>query len=271
MRMLRHGRLIQRRLVERLTDVDHKSRYRLLAWARAIERWLRAVSREEPSYIRAAIVGQDLAQLAGVLDMLRRRGWATHEGLAFHHDPAPKYAWLPVEFVTGLGGTSPLSRIRDNGDASALRLAVDLYHEQLLPEYCAVPFEIMRKVHDRSAYGDFGAYRLWGFTCRGQVLSNQGNRAIINQVGRAKAGETQSEARARFDPLFKRLGASADLRLAGMAGLYCIVRCDERRRSTVSDLLGTWRYEGGRGRPHCASRLRFSRSRDQPSLGYVHC
>jgi hypothetical protein len=72
--------------------------------------------------------------------------------------------WLPNAFVDGITGeTPPLRRLRETGDAMALRLGVDLYSVHDLPNKGGVDPRCLHTVMELVHEAEVGAFGLWRF------------------------------------------------------------------------------------------------------------
>jgi hypothetical protein len=72
--------------------------------------------------------------------------------------------WLPTQLVTGAGREqTPLDIVREVGDVLALRLLVDLYDVQNLPEHWGINSSIIRQSWNRKKVGERGEWVIWGF------------------------------------------------------------------------------------------------------------
>jgi hypothetical protein len=72
--------------------------------------------------------------------------------------------WLPTQLVTGAASEqSPLDIVREMSDVLALRLLVDLYDAQNLPEHWGINPLIIRQDWNRTKVGERGEWVIWGF------------------------------------------------------------------------------------------------------------
>jgi hypothetical protein len=72
--------------------------------------------------------------------------------------------WLPTQLVTGAGREqTPLDIVREMSDVLALRLLVDLYDAQNLPEHWGINPLIIRQDWNREKVGERGEWVIWGF------------------------------------------------------------------------------------------------------------
>jgi hypothetical protein len=74
------------------------------------------------------------------------------------------FVWLPTQLVTGAGREqTPLDIVREMSDVLALRLLVDLYDVQNLPEHWGISSLIIRQTWNRKKVGERGEWVIWGF------------------------------------------------------------------------------------------------------------
>ena len=77
----------------------------------------------------------------------------------------PLSIWLPNALVDGAASeVPPIELIRQTRSLPALRLLVELYAVQFLPNYGGVPREMLRVIYDRLKIGARGPFVVWGFT-----------------------------------------------------------------------------------------------------------
>ena len=77
-------------------------------------------------------------------------------------EPVP--IWLPNTLVDGASNeVPPIELIRQTRSLPALRLLVELYEVQFLPNYGGVPRELLRVVYERLHVGERGPFVVWGF------------------------------------------------------------------------------------------------------------
>jgi hypothetical protein len=72
--------------------------------------------------------------------------------------------WLPNTLIDGAAGeVPPIELIRQTRSLPALRLLVELYAAQFLPNFGGVPRELLKVVFDRARVGEQGPFVVWGF------------------------------------------------------------------------------------------------------------
>jgi hypothetical protein len=72
--------------------------------------------------------------------------------------------WLPNTVIDGATDeVPPVELIRQTRSLPALRLLVELYAVQFLPNYGGVPRELLKVVFDRAKVGERGPFIVWGF------------------------------------------------------------------------------------------------------------
>jgi hypothetical protein len=110
------------------------------------------------------------------LDSLKARGIirecnGRRRGQSFELDTAAIAAltelltiWLPNTLIDGAAGeVPPIELIRQTRSLPALRLLVELYAAQFLPNFGGVPRELLKVVFDRERVGEQGPFVVWGF------------------------------------------------------------------------------------------------------------
>jgi hypothetical protein len=79
----------------------------------------------------------------------------------------PLTIWLPNTLIDGAAGeVPPIELIRQTRSLPALRLLVELYAAQFLPNFGGVPRELLKVVFDRARVGEQGPFVVWGFQSR---------------------------------------------------------------------------------------------------------
>jgi hypothetical protein len=72
--------------------------------------------------------------------------------------------WLPNTLIDGAGAeVSPIELIRQTRNLSALRLLVELYEVQFLPDFGGISREMLRREFERLHVGERGPFVVWGF------------------------------------------------------------------------------------------------------------
>lgn len=141
----------------------------------------------------------------GLMDCLepekRAKGWVKY-ALLPAIDPstgeilAPELMYLPNAFVDGAAGeTPPLERVRQTLSISVMRLAIDLYHYNALPESEGVSwrhgFGVWREF-ERSLIYERGAWRVFAFKA-GSLITTKAFRAALGYDGPERAQDFFSE------------------------------------------------------------------------------
>jgi hypothetical protein len=76
----------------------------------------------------------------------------------------PLTIWLPNTLIDGAADeVPPVELIRQTRSLPALRLLVELYAAQFLPNFGGVPRELLKVVFDRARVGEQGPFVAWGF------------------------------------------------------------------------------------------------------------
>src|SRR5262249_53049029 len=72
--------------------------------------------------------------------------------------------WLTNTLIDGAAGeVPPIELIRQTRSLPALRLLVELYAAQFLPNFGGVPRELLKVVFDRARVGEQRPFVVWGF------------------------------------------------------------------------------------------------------------
>jgi hypothetical protein len=76
----------------------------------------------------------------------------------------PLAVWLPNALIDGASNeVPPVELIRQTRSLPALRLLIELYAVQFLPNYGGVPRELLKVVFERTKVGQQGPFVVWGF------------------------------------------------------------------------------------------------------------
>jgi hypothetical protein len=76
----------------------------------------------------------------------------------------PLTTWLPNVLIDGAADeVPPVELIRQTRSLPALRLLVELYAVQFLPNFGGIPRELLKVVFDRAKIGEQGPFFVWGF------------------------------------------------------------------------------------------------------------
>ena len=76
----------------------------------------------------------------------------------------PLTIWLPNALIDGAAGeVPPIELIRQTRSLPALRLLVELYAAQFLPDHGGVSRELLKVVFERTKVGEQGPFVIWGF------------------------------------------------------------------------------------------------------------
>lgn len=107
---------------------------------------------------------------------LAGKGYARGTGNTFAPIPwdeeearRPDWVWLPNSLVDGAPGdaAAPIELVRRTQDALAMRLLVDLYHEQDLAEFGGLSWRVIRQGYDRERLAQVGPFIVWAFAPKG--------------------------------------------------------------------------------------------------------
>jgi hypothetical protein len=76
----------------------------------------------------------------------------------------PIEIWLPNTLIDGAAAeVSPIELIRQSRNLAALRLLVELYEVQFLPDFGGIPRQMLRAEFERLHVGERGPFVVWGF------------------------------------------------------------------------------------------------------------
>jgi hypothetical protein len=79
----------------------------------------------------------------------------------------PLAVWLPNALVDGASNeVPPVELIRQTRSLPALRLLIELYAVQFLPNYGGVPRELLKGLFERAKVGEQGPFVVWGFRAK---------------------------------------------------------------------------------------------------------
>lgn len=104
----------------------------------------------------------------GIVEQLpssrRRRAPYTLDDNAIVALTEPLAVWLPNALIDGASNeVPPVELIRQTRSLPALRLMIELYAAQFLPNYGGVPRELLKVVFERTKVGQQGPFVVWGF------------------------------------------------------------------------------------------------------------
>jgi hypothetical protein len=166
----------------------------------------------------------------------------------------PDLIWLPNDLVTGAGGeTPPVARVRQVQDVMTLRLLIDLYHAQELPEDGGVSRRVTYKRFERVRVGQRGEFNVWGFRETGSWVDWQLPVAACHR----REQLTQSEKKAGANPgtdYFRRQGHLIDLGLlewvptlfeSEAADAECLHPSGQCGTQSLEDRLGAAAHRAG--------------------------
>ncbi|WP_434626125.1 hypothetical protein [Azospirillum sp. B2RO_4] len=93
------------------------------------------------------------------------------EPIAWDEEEArrPDWVWLPNSLIDGALGdvAPPVEIVRRTQDVLALRLLVDLYHEQDLAEFGGLSWRTIRRSYEREQLAQAGPFIVWAFSPKG--------------------------------------------------------------------------------------------------------
>lgn len=90
--------------------------------------------------------------------------------------------WLPNELVDGVNDIdSPLEQVRQTQNVGALRLYIDLYGSQDLPEHGGVPRNIIWQTLERTRLSTCGNYVVWGWSAEKSWVRWSSPTTLVHQ------------------------------------------------------------------------------------------
>jgi hypothetical protein len=131
----------------------------------------------------------------------------------------PLAVWLPNALVDGASNeVPPLELIRQTRSLSALRLLIELYAVQFLPNYGGVPRELIKGVFERAKVGEQGPFVVWGFRSKHMTADRGLARPFMTGQFTTRDDGTRHDAGwdASFWPAVHTL---TDLRLVERVGM----------------------------------------------------
>ena len=128
----------------------------------------------------------------------------------------PLLVWLPNALIDGAAGeVPPVELIRQTRSLPALRLLIELYAVQFLPNYGGVPRDLLKVVFDREKVGEQGTFVVWGF--RANHMSSDRKLGTPFLTGKTEAnGRSDTAWKASFWPAVDNL---VDLGLVEKVGM----------------------------------------------------
>ena len=86
----------------------------------------------------------------------------------------PLAVWLPNALIDGAANEAPpVELLRQTRSLPALRLLVELYAAQFLPNYGGVPRGLLKREFDRFKVGQQGPFVVWGFRSEGTTTADR--------------------------------------------------------------------------------------------------
>jgi hypothetical protein len=98
----------------------------------------------------------------------------------------PLAVWLPNGLIDAAAGeVPPVELIRQTRSLPALRLLIELYAVQFLPNYGGVPRDLLKGVFERDKVGEQGTFVVWGFRSKSMQGSWKLVTPFLDQGGRS--------------------------------------------------------------------------------------
>ena len=107
----------------------------------------------------------------------------------------PFTIWIPNTVVDGAAGeVPPVELVRQTRSLPALRLLIELYGVQFLPNFGGVPRDLLKTVFDRAKIGEQGSFVVWGFKVKHTEASHELGRPFLSGRRTAIEGGTKDAA-----------------------------------------------------------------------------
>jgi hypothetical protein len=162
-----------------------------------------------------------------VEDLLERGVWKTtrkgkHPIYKAVHAPGSSAlpVWLPNSLIDGAAGeVPPIELVRQTRSLPALRLLIELYAVQFLPNYGGVPRDVLKGVFDRERIGEQGPFVVWGFRPR-NISAGHSDLARQFWTGKIEKRENGREQDTGWEATFwPAVHALVDLGLVERVGM----------------------------------------------------
>ena len=125
-----------------------------------------------------------------------KKGWLVEnaDGFAVREAPPPppppdrKMVWLPNALVKGIGGTSPIERVRQTSNALVLRMLVDLYRLQTLTSDGGIDRDVLYIPFKSECLGSIHEFNVWFFsranpsTLRGPLIDAYSREKVWSYI-----------------------------------------------------------------------------------------
>jgi hypothetical protein len=107
----------------------------------------------------------------------------------------PSAVWLPNALIDGAAQeVPPVELIRQTRSLPALRLLIELYAAQFLPDHGGAPRELLRQQFERVKVGERGPFTVWGFQPDRVTASSDLARPFLTGRLTKRADATQLDA-----------------------------------------------------------------------------
>ena len=226
----------------RQTGTGARPKYELLPWAEVASRFREPLSAFEQQAFDLVNLGKALphghlvnaATRAAAKGRLRSLG---NDQFGLPEQESDRHlVWLPNTLVDGaMGETSPLERLRQNGDSKAIQLLVDLYDSQNLREDGDISRSVVFQLWDRLELGSFGEFTIWGF------MPSRQTSARATEIVKAQWDADAKSPEGRYAPFWRRLVILQD------CGLIEWVPCLFERGDEDGEIIHTLLLSGDGG------------------------
>lgn len=131
----------------------------------------------------------------------------------------PLAVWLPNALIDGAANeVPPVELIRQTRSHAALRLLVELYSEQFLPNYGGVPRDLLKGVFDRAKVGEQGPFLVWGFRSKHMTADAKMCRPFYTGKLATKDDGTRHDS-SWFESFWPAVHTLADIGLVEKVGM----------------------------------------------------
>jgi hypothetical protein len=118
----------------------------------------------ESTAVVKALMARGIAEQIALTSSRRMRRPYKLDDVAIAALTEPLAVWLPNALIDGASNeVPPVELIRQTRSLAALRLLIELYAVQFLPNYGGVPRELLKVVFERAKVGEQGPFVVWGF------------------------------------------------------------------------------------------------------------
>ena len=187
---------------------------------------------ESTAAVKALVARGIVEQIASPSSWRRRRSYQNHypappalpapyklDEAAIAALTEPLAVWLPNALIDGASNeVPPVELIRQTRSLPALRLLIELYAVQFLPNYGGVPRELLKVVFERAKVGEQGPFVVLGF--RSKHMTTDGRLARPFLTGELTTRDDGTRCDAGWDASF-------------FPGVYTLARSGRKGRNAA--------------------------------------